>query len=383
MLDGFESPSDIRHNVRMTSIWDQLRGHREQREMFRRMLQRNRLASGYLFIGPEGVGKRKFVQCLVECLLCRQHAAVDLEACGECSGCKPFQADSHPDFLALGVPEGKRELPIELFVGPRERRGQAGLCFELSLRPLPGSRKIAVIDDADLMNDAAANALLKTLEEPPEGALLFLIASNPDALLPTIRSRCQMIRFAPLAADDVAALLLEQELVESADEASIMAALSDGSLAQAKRLIDPELRQLRTTLYDQLSHPQQIGIQSSRQLQEGIEELASETAEQRQFALWLVRFAAEFQRSALWRLCTGETPRDSNPWASQAPPRIEQAEAWVGRLRAERQVSTEVVTELLDRTLLTAEHIDQYASVPLCLEAWFAEMARITQPVAK
>jgi len=362
----------------MTSLWDKLRGHREQREMFRRMLRRGRLASGYLLVGPEGIGKRRFVQCLAECLLCREHAAEDLEACGRCAGCKPFEAGNHPDFLAVGCPEGKRELPIELFVGPRERRGQAGLCYELSLRPLPDSRKIAVIDDADTMNDAAANALLKTLEEPPDGAVLFLIASNPDALLPTIRSRCQMIRFAPLPAGDVAALLLEQELVESKDEAQIIAALSEGSLAQAKRLIDPELRHLRTVLYDHLGHPPQISIQSARQLLEGVEKLASETAEQRQLALWLVRFAAEFQRSALWRLCEGSQVAEMGD-----VPRIEQAEAWVGRLRTEHVVSTEVVTELLDRTLLTAEHIEQYASVPLCLEAWFAEMARITQPVAR
>ncbi len=362
----------------MPSIWDQLRGHREQREMFRRMLRRHRLASGYLLVGPEGVGKRRFVQCLAECLLCQSHDPEDLEACGECAGCKPFQAGSHPDFLSLGCPEGKRELPIELFVGPRDRRGQAGLCYELSLRPLPGSRKIAVIDDADLMNDPAANALLKTLEEPPDGAILFLIASNPDALLPTIRSRCQMIRFAPLPMEDVAALLLEQALVESPGEAQMIAALSDGSLAQARRLIDPELRELRTKLYDQLAHPQQLGLQVARQLLDGIEKLASETAEQRLYAHWLVRFAAEFFRSALWRLCEGSQ-------AEQLAdiPYIEAAVGWIGRLRTEPAFSTEIVSELLDRTLQVSDQIDQYASVPLCLEAWFADLARISQPTLK
>lgn len=362
----------------MKTIWDKLRGHREQREMFRRTLQRGRFASGYLFVGPEGVGKRLFTQCLAECLLCRHHVDEDLKACGECPGCKPFQAGSHPDFLSLGCPEGKRELPIELFVGPRERRGQAGLCYELSLRPLPGSRKIAVIDDADLMNDAAANALLKTLEEPPERAILFLIASNADALLPTIRSRCQVIRFAPLSTGDIAALLLEHALLESADEAQLVAVLSEGSLAQAKRLIDPELRQLRTALYDQLSHAQQMGIQGARRLHEGIDKIASETAEQRQLAQWLVRFAVEFQRSALWRLCEG-----SQVHGMHDIPQIEQAENWVQKLRIEPQLATEIVMEMLDRTLQTSEHIDQNASVPLCLEAWFADLARIAQPILR
>ena len=88
------------------------------------MLRRQRLASGYLLVGPEGIGKRLFVQCLAECLFCQRHTAEELEACGECAGCKPFQARSHPDFLSLGCPEGKRELPIELFVGPREREAR-------------------------------------------------------------------------------------------------------------------------------------------------------------------------------------------------------------------------------------------------------------------
>lgn len=361
----------------MNSIWDKLRGHREQREMFRRMLRRNRLASGYLLAGPEGIGKRLFVRCLAECLLCRRHHPEDLEACGECAGCRPFQAGNHPDFISLGCPEGKRELPIELFVGPRDRRGQSGLCYELSLRPLPDSRKIAVIDDADLMNDAAANALLKTLEEPPERATLFLIASNPDALLPTIRSRCQMIRFSPLTVSDVAGLLLDQQLAETPAEAQLVASLAEGSLAQASRLVDPALRQLRTVLYDHLAHPQQVGIQTARQLQEGLDKLASDTGEQRQIALWLVRFAAEFQRSALWRLCEG-TQVD----ALRDVPRIEQADAWLSRLRATPLAATEMISASLDRTLAAAEQIDQYASVPLCLEAWFAELAHLSHAAA-
>lgn len=344
----------------------------------RRTLKRQRLASAYLCVGPEGIGKRLFVQCLAECLFCRQHPAADLEACGECAGCKPFLAGSHPDFLSLGCPEGKRELPIELFVGPRERRGQSGLCYDLSLRPLPGSRKIAVIDDADLMNDSAANALLKTLEEPPDGAIIFLIAANPEALLPTIRSRCQMIRFAPLPVGDVAALLLEQQLVESPEEAQIVAALAEGSLAQAKRLIDPQLRQLRTLLYDQLGHTQDIGMSTARRLQEGIDKLSGETAEQRQLAHWLVRFAAEFLRSAMWRLCEG-----SQVNALPDVPHIEQAMHWVQKLRAEPVRVTETILEMLDRTMQTAEQIDQYVSVPLCLEAWFADMARLAQPIAR
>ncbi|MEI8018151.1 MAG: DNA polymerase III subunit delta' [Schlesneria sp.] len=233
------------------SIWTSLCGHAEQREMFRRTIRRHRLSQAYLFIGPEGIGKQQFARRLAQSLLCQNSGEDPLEACGDCSGCKPFLAGAHPDFLYVGCPEGKRELPIALLVGPEERRGQEGLCHDLSLAPLPGSRKVAIVDDADTMNDASANSFLKTLEEPPERAILLLIASNLDALLPTIRSRCQLVRFSALETSDIEKILLEQDLVQSDADAKFASALSEGSLSTAKQLLEPELRELRTLLYTQ------------------------------------------------------------------------------------------------------------------------------------
>src|SRR5262245_30811613 len=100
------------------SIWDSLCGHSEQREMFRRTIQRNRLSQAYLFIGPPGIGKQQFARRLAQCLLCQNNQSDPLEACGECFGCKPFLAGANPDYLYVGCPEGKRELPISLIVGP-------------------------------------------------------------------------------------------------------------------------------------------------------------------------------------------------------------------------------------------------------------------------
>ena len=172
-----------------------------------------------------------------------------MEACGECTSCRPFQAGNLPDFLFVERPEGKREVPLDLIIGPKERRGQEGLCHDLSLRPLAGSRKVAIVNDADTMNDESANAFLKTLEEPPERAVLMLIASNLDAVVPTIRSRCQLVRFAPLSRADVEALLIEQGLVSSTDEARLAGSLCEGSLTIARQLLRPELRDLRSALY--------------------------------------------------------------------------------------------------------------------------------------
>src|SRR5690606_25957369 len=99
---------------RMT-IWNRIRGHEAQVEMFRRSIGRGRLAHAYLFVGPDGIGKRRFARMFAQCLFCERRRAEDLDACGECSSCKQMQAGTHPDYLAVGRPEGKSVVPIELF----------------------------------------------------------------------------------------------------------------------------------------------------------------------------------------------------------------------------------------------------------------------------
>lgn len=341
--------------------------------MFRRSIRRNRLCHGYLFVGPSGIGKRKFAELLAQCLFCQRHADADLEACGECSGCKPFLAGAHPDFLAVGCPEGKRELPIELFVGTRERRGKEGLCYELSLRPMAGQRKIALIDDADLMNEASANALLKTLEEPPENSLLILIASNLDALLPTIRSRCQLVRFAPLSPADVTELLLEQNLVETRQEADTVAALSEGSLTAARQILDPQLQTLRQKLYAHLGQRDFSGLAATTAMIEGLEAIGGETAAQRQNAVWIMRFCVEFYRSALLAL-SGQT--DSGVTAP-----VSEAVRWSQQFSADDPEAVELVGSLLDHALQGTGPLEQNVSVSLCLEAFFDELARLRRGV--
>ncbi len=121
-----------------------------------------------------------------------------IEACGECRACRGFAAGNWPDFMEIGLPAGKTEIPISLILGESDKRGREGLCFELSMSPQASERRVALINDAHRMNQEGANALLKTLEEPPSHALILLVCDNPDSLLPTIRSRCQVIRFFPL-----------------------------------------------------------------------------------------------------------------------------------------------------------------------------------------
>jgi len=346
--------------------WDQLRGHSEQVEMFRRSIGRCRLSHAYLFAGPDGVGKKQFARLLAKCFMCQTIPDAELKACGQCSGCKQVIAGTHPDVFAVGCPEGKSALTIEVFVGSRERRGREGLCYELSLRPMAGRRKIAIIDDADLMNKESSNALLKNLEEPPKLSLLILITANPDGILSTIRSRCQLVRFAPLSQDDIAELLIELELAQGTAEAQSVAAISEGSLTTAGQILSPGLRELRELLYDHLASEQFNSRALTEIMAAGLEELGGTTIEQRRNAAWLVQFVIEFYRSVMLRL-------SGNGSGASIP----QVEVVFREFHDESADDLERIMDLLNRSMLTGSQLRRNMSVPLCLEALFDDLGRL------
>src|SRR5206468_10450511 len=132
-----------------------------------------------------------------------------LEACDHCAACKLVDAGTHPDLQIAGRPPDKSEVPVEMV---------RGLARGLDLKPARGRGRIVIIDDADDLNEESANCFLKTLEEPPPGALLILIGTSAERQLPTIVSRCQVVRFAPLPDTVVAELLravgIDEDLIE-------------------------------------------------------------------------------------------------------------------------------------------------------------------------
>ncbi|MBI1347500.1 DNA polymerase III subunit delta' [bacterium] len=343
----------------MTSIWDDFPSHADVRQAFQHALQRGRLTQSYLFLGPAGVGKQRFATKLAQCLLCFERPPGQLDACGRCSQCRPFQACTHPDFLRVDRDPGKRELTVAKFIGERDQRGKAGLCYELSIRPAAGSRKIAIINDADTMNDEAANALLKTLEEPPEEALLILIAANLDALLPTIKSRCQTVRFSPLPDEVVIEYLQRESLVTTPEEAHWLASLSGGSLVTARQLAQPGFREIRQDWLAKLALPSWDGLQTAQELASRIEKLGNDTAEQRQYTLWLLQAAAEFYRSALRGLLN---PASSGAGAANAA-------SWISRWSADVDQAVDLIGDLLERCIVATVHLQQNVSIALCLEA--------------
>lgn len=345
-------------------IWDRIRGHHRQVELFRRAIRRGRTAHAFLFVGPEGIGKRLFARTLAQCLFCREVPDEQLDACGVCPACKQVQAGTHPDLLTIACPEGKRELPIELMIGPRERRGREGLCHELAMRPMSASRRIAIIDDAQTMNAESANALLKTLEEPPPGSMLMLLTPSAESLLPTIRSRCQPVAFSPLPTDDVAALLVDLGWVDVGQVSNLpsveaiearqvenlpheVVALSEGSLHTARQLIEPELRTLRETLLHQLSQTPLQPLDTAAAVLSTIDSLGGDTATQRDHAGWVVRFAVEHYRGML-------RADDSNNFDH-----------------------LDRVTAQMERCLDSELHLRRSMPVPLCLEGLFDELSRI------
>jgi DNA polymerase-3 subunit delta' len=157
---------------------------------------------------------------LAAALLCQEGGS---EPCGECRNCHLVAKDIHPDVRFWDNPEGKKVFPIE---STRE------IIAFLAMKSYGGSRQVAVISRADSMNAEAANALLLTLEEPPPGAVLILVASNPERLPLTIISRCQRLRFAPLSEELVADLLVTRHGQEY-PRARLAAAMAEGSLATA------------------------------------------------------------------------------------------------------------------------------------------------------
>lgn len=353
-------------------IWDSIRGHGERVEWFRRTLRRGRLSHAYVFAGLEGIGKRLFARKLAQCLFCQRHANNELLACGECSACQQVVADTHPDLHGVQRKAGKSEFTIDLFLGPPENRGREGLCYDLSLLPMAGDRKIAIIDDASLMNPESANAFLKTLEEPPAKSLIVLIADQLDALLPTIRSRCQIVRFDPLSSREIAELLVQQKMVTDPAEATTLAELSGGSLAVAAQLLDPGLRELRNALYQQLSGGEFQSIVLAEKLTSGIEAMGGDTATQRRNAMWLVRFGLEFFRAAALHL--SEQPQGAA---------IPAAVSFARRFDARSPEDFEFVMNLFERMAETEMHIDSNVSVPRCLEVLCEDLGRKLCPTRR
>jgi DNA polymerase-3 subunit delta' len=280
-------------------MWQGILGHDDVVERFRRAIARGRLASTYLFVGPRGIGKHSLALRLAQALLCQARPIEALDPCGECDSCLQVAAQTHPDLLLIAKPADKSFIPLSLLVGDDQRRMREGLCHDIALRAFAGGRKVAVIDDADDLNEEGANALLKTLEEPPPGSVLLLVGTTADKQLPTIRSRSQIIRFGGLDAATIAGLLLAQGVVTSEDEAQRLAGLAEGSLSRAVELADDELWTFRDQFLAQLARVDQSSVALAREVNEFVEAAGKDAPSRRRRLRQIIRLAMDYHREQL------------------------------------------------------------------------------------
>lgn len=204
-------------------MWSTIIGHKRQIEQLQRMLTEGKVPHAFLFSGHHGVGKHHVATIVAAALTCPMKTA-----CGSCVSCAKIKKRQHPDTFFV-APDGDW-LKIEQI---------RTLTAQLQFHPLEGMAKVAIIDDADRMTESAANALLKTLEEPPPLTYFILVSSHPRLLPATIRSRCQNIAFSPLAEKEIETYLVKQAGKDH-EMAGRLASLAQGSLGSALAL-DPEV----------------------------------------------------------------------------------------------------------------------------------------------
>jgi DNA polymerase III subunit delta' len=209
-------------------------GHERIKGVLARALRQGRFPNALLFAGPSGVGKRTVALAAARALLCERGREGDL--CGKCRACARSGRGLHPD---LAIVE-----PATAVIKIDQVRDAVR---EIQLPPFEARDRAFIVDDADVMTEQAQNALLKSLEEPKATSHVFLVTASPQALLPTIRSRCPLLRFGPLPRQVVEQYLVERQGLAPA-EARLRAALASGSLGAALAFESDAYRTLREEL---------------------------------------------------------------------------------------------------------------------------------------
>jgi DNA polymerase III subunit delta' len=213
-------------------VFDDLVGQDRVAAFLRSATESGQVSHAYLFVGPPGSGKATAAKSLACAIIC------DDAGCGTCGDCYRIRRGVHPDAHVV-EPEGAAGYLISQV---------RDIIYDVNLSPMEGQHKVYILKDADLFNDSSANAFLKTLEEPPGDVTIVLLAHSFDAVLPTISSRCQVVRFRRIPSEESASILVAQT---GADPAEALAALAaaGGVVPRARDfLASPARREARAVI---------------------------------------------------------------------------------------------------------------------------------------
>lgn len=236
-------------------------GQDRQIEVIRKAIENNRVPHAYLFLGEEGVGKRSTALTLAKALNC---CVEPTDSCDECDSCRKITSGNHPDVIIV-EPEGN------LIKINQIRELQRSLKY----KPYEGKKRVCIIANAEKMNLTATNSMLKILEEPPPDVVLILITTSPNLLLSTINSRCQRLKFQPLA-NKLIAKIIKEKLGKDEEASLKIASLAGGSLNRAYELSEGTILEYRNRLIKKISALSPNHINETLELAEEMSKIKEE-----------------------------------------------------------------------------------------------------------
>jgi len=199
----------------------------------------NRISHAYIFLGPEGVGKSFTAKYFAQILNCTNK---ENPPCFECSNCIKIENDNHPDVHWIRPEEGSQGIKIETIRELQEK---------ISLKPYEAKFKVFIIEKADSLLEDASNCLLKTLEEPPGESVLILLAEEIEKFLPTIVSRCQIVRFSLLKKKMIENFLRENYSLDE-EKISFYSKFAEGSLGRAISFVESDFLEKRNFILEKI-----------------------------------------------------------------------------------------------------------------------------------
>lgn len=323
----------------------QIIGHKLQLQWFANAIAKERFSGSFLLVGPPGIGKATVAKTVAKALFCRNMTSDALKPCGQCECCVQVDADTHPDLIQVRKPDDRANIPLELLIGPPESRMQEGFCRDIRLRPFHGTRRIAILHDADFLNEEGANSLLKTLEEPPPGVILFLIGTNEQRQLPTIRSRCRIVRFMPPTGDDARELMLRRGITCDRDAAMNAIELCGGDCEAAASLLSGEANGFRMELAKQLTARPMPVVELIKNVTIYVEQAGKEAPQRRDRLRDVLAMATATFRDQLMQI-------------SDQPEHVDMA------------------VYRIDRTIEAIGHVQRNANQASLIESWTTDVAR-------